>query len=188
VLPALSEALLQAARKDARHTPQRDARGSPSIALFHRASRVLRSQVRHSASWPRATRTSTRRSLARWAARRRPGADAAPATALTAEEPSCAKARRCRDCPTAAARPPDGSPVAALAALTWLARNGNNPAPFVSPLRFFAVVAVSTDDASVCLGRGLCPSLRASGRSSREAGRRRRFVSPTTMPGQDRLR
>ena len=61
-------------RAEGRQTHARArGRGYPSIALFHRASRDLRAQRRHSASWPRATPTSTRRSLPRWAARRRRG-------------------------------------------------------------------------------------------------------------------
>jgi hypothetical protein len=69
---SLSEAHLQAARG----TPDTRSRVTPRVALnrrFPSASRACGRKGRHFASWPRATPTSTRRSLARWAARRRRG-------------------------------------------------------------------------------------------------------------------
>ena len=65
---------LKAARRDARHT-RSGVRPSVSFNRFcsigHRKASGRKG--RHSASWPRATPTSTRRSLPRWAARRRRG-------------------------------------------------------------------------------------------------------------------
>jgi hypothetical protein len=70
---SLSEAHLQAARRDARHTLGREAEGvlRSLCSIGHRGA--CERKGRHSASWPRATATSTRHSLPRWAARRRRG-------------------------------------------------------------------------------------------------------------------
>ena len=102
---SLSEAHLQAARRDARHTLGREAEGVLQSLLFHRASRGLRAQK---GDIPRPGRGRPRR---RRGARFRGGlpaaaevADAAPATAPRPEEPCCAKVRRCPDCPALAAR------------------------------------------------------------------------------------
>jgi Uncharacterised protein family (UPF0158) len=67
---SLSEAHLQAARRDARHTREREAEGVLRLLVFHRASRACE---RQGDTWPRAARTWTRCSLPRWAARHRRG-------------------------------------------------------------------------------------------------------------------
>src|SRR5689334_25046321 len=54
---SLSEAHLQAARRDARHTLGREAEVSLNRLLFHRASRACERKGRHFASRPRATLT-----------------------------------------------------------------------------------------------------------------------------------
>jgi len=114
---SLREAHLQAARKDRRHTLGHEPDGVLQSLLFHPASRGLRAQ------------RATFRVLAegrpghRRGARFRDGllaaaevADAAPATALRPEGPSCARLRRCPDCPEALARPA-GATIAGIAAL-----------------------------------------------------------------------
>ena len=101
---SLSEAHLQAARRDARHTLGREAERVLQSLLFYLASRACERK----GDIPRPRRGRPRR---RRGARFRGGllaaaeiADAAPATALRPEGPCCAKVRRCPDCPVAAAR------------------------------------------------------------------------------------
>ena len=97
----LSEAHLQAARKDCRPALGSEALGGVrQTPLFHRASRGLRA---HRATFrvlaegdPKVDAALAFRGGVLAAAE---VADAVPATALTPEEPSRAKARRSPDCP-----------------------------------------------------------------------------------------
>ena len=102
---SLSEAHLQAARRDAGHTLGREAEGILQSLLFHRASRGLRAQ----------------RATFRVLAEGDPDVDAALASAVSCSPPPrsltpprpplsdqrgrAARLRRCPDCPRAARRP-----------------------------------------------------------------------------------
>jgi hypothetical protein len=139
---SLREAHLQAARKDRRHTLGHEPDGVLQSLLFHPASRGLRAQ------------RATFRVLAegrpghRRGARFRGGllaaaevADAAPATALRPEGPSCARLRRCPDCPVPAAS--GGTDRVE----SWLLACERSSA------RSIAGVAASPGGACVCRGR-----------------------------------
>src|SRR5437763_10396301 len=104
---SLSEAHLQAARRDARHTPGREAEGVLE-SLFVPSG--IAGPASAKGDIPRPGRGRPRRLRG---ARFRGGllaaaevADGVPANALTPEGPCCARLRRCPDCPEAAALRP----------------------------------------------------------------------------------
>jgi hypothetical protein len=110
---SLSEAHLQAARRDARHTLGREAERCPSIAFVPSG---IAGPASAKGDIPRPGRGRPRR---RRGARFRGGllaaaelADAAPATALTPHGRCCARLPRCPYCPEAIAhRAPYGPPI-----------------------------------------------------------------------------